>query len=122
MNRYEIHQELEAAKKTGYSEGYEAGRLQGDSGRRFGFGKPVIEAEFMRMPNHDAYELRARLVIGDKWYAAKQHIDREAILRLVAEQRKNSDRLISQWLQGATEALLKEFARDIQYKMPELPK
>lgn len=126
MNRYELHDALTKAKAEGIEEGKRQAERD-DVRRTAGLGshpmprtgQPRLVAKFKRMDNHDAYELRATLYVGDKYYNAIQQVDREIIQQMISDKPHKRDEYINFWVQGAKNAILKEFEKDILYVAPD---
>lgn len=132
MNRYELHQVLKEAEKKGY----EAGRnetLRAQSmvapSRGYNLGIPMppdpsingkyrCKVEWLQCPDKAAYEVRATLLMGKKFYNAIQVISYQTW-----EELRRSDSFkdyIHRWLDGAYIAMWKEFKKDVLFEFPNL--
>ena len=137
MNRYELHQKLKEAETKGFKAGFDEGRKQPAIA---GLGHPVprrmpsIEemqrpaatlpdgkyrcvVEVAALPMRGAYEVRAVLYIGRKYYNAKQIMERDSWQYMQAN-RDHFTRWIQSWLDGAYKAMWSEFKKDIVFDMP----
>lgn len=134
MNRYELHEKLKEAEKKGYQRGRDETLLQAASASRattHAFGHPTPAAdpsltgkyrchvEWSQMPNHAAYELRATLVVGRKYYNAKQTVPYDTWDQLRSE-RESFKGYLNRWLDGAYVAMWKEFKKDVLFEFPNL--
>lgn len=127
MNRYELHEKLKEAEKKGYEAGLAVGSAKSKPG--FGIPPPVADpgasgkyrcrVEWSQMPNHAAYELRATLVVGRKYYNAKQTVPYDTWDQLRSE-RESFKGYLNRWLDGAYVAMWKEFKKDVLFEFPNL--
>lgn len=142
MNRYELEMKLKEAANKGRLEGYNKGFEEGKKHPSFGGhpfprefngavhipsapvatapdGKYRCKVEVLRMQNMDAFEFRATLFIGRKYYNAKQIVSAETYYSL-RNDRNGMTTYFNRWLDGAYAAMWKEFKKDVLFEFPNL--
>lgn len=129
MNRYELHLKLSEAEKKGYQRGRDetlrtAGMVNRATSHAYNLdpnltGKYRCKVEWVQMPTMAAYELRVTLVVGRKFYNAKQVID-YMMWANVNETRDRFKTYLNSWLDGAYKAMWAEFKKDVVFEFPNL--
>lgn len=137
MNRYELHQLVKEAEEKGRKAGFEEGRKQAPfrpsliPGLGLGHplpmpaGKPLpntvggkyrCRVEFGQCQHMAAYEIRATLFVGAKYYNAVDRLAYQTFEQLRVD--GHLPRYLNRWLDGAYVAMWKEFKKDVIFELP----
>lgn len=132
MNRYELHKAMKEAEKRGYEAGCaETLRKQqlsppktsylGSFGSAPGVsinGKYHCKVEWFQKMELAAYEIRATLIIGRKFYNAVQVVGYQTWADLQSS--GSFKDYVQRWLDGAYLAMWKEFKKDVLFEFTNL--